>query len=282
MAAEFELGGNPGCVTIGFRLIFRLAFCGRALKTFARSFDSFMQAQDAPELFLYKVWPQIEENKKIIFVVIGVILAGTLIFSYVSWHAQQQEISAGQEFTKVMMSPTSLEGGKQYASDMLAVASQHPGTATALRAQLQAAITLFTAGQYPEAQAEFQKLLEANPGNYFKATSALGVAASLEAQGKIDLATTAYQAAASYSDSATSLAANFALGRLYEAAGKLNEAVTYYSKLAAATSTDMGNEAKMRLSILDAKIAATKPATSAAQSAPVNTAPAMMAAPATH
>jgi TPR repeat protein len=95
------------------------------------------------------------------------------------------------------------------------------------------------------------------------------VAASLEAQGKSDLALTAYQHTASYSEGEAALAANFALGRLYEAAGKSNDAINYYSRAAAAGNSEIGAEANARLAALKLKQAPVKPA--ATLSAPIAT-----------
>ena len=219
-----------------------------------------MQAQDISSPLWFKLWPQIEENKKVIFSVAGFILAGTLIFSYVSYHAEQQEIAAGQAVTQVLMGQNASTSGKQFAADLLAVASQHSGTMAALRAQIEGATALFTDGQYADAQVQFQKLLDSNPETFFRAAASLGIAASLEAQGKTDQALTAYQRTAGFNEGEAALAANFALGRLYEAAGKANDAINYYSRAAEAGNSEIGTEANTRLTRLKLKTAPARPA----------------------
>ena len=72
------------------------------------------------------------------------------------------------------------------------VAAQYPGTAAGARAQLQAAAAQFSAGHYPEAQAQFQKFLDADVTGPLAATAQLGIATSLDAQGKPE-AVAAYQ-----------------------------------------------------------------------------------------
>ena len=220
-----------------------------------------MQAQEAPSLFWFKIWPLIEENKKLIFTVAAVVLGGTLIFSYVSWHAEQQEIQAGQDFTAAMLSQPTAGSAKQFAENMLTVANRHPGTSAAVRAQLQAATAFYVNADYADAQAQFQKLLDSNPESFFRATASLGVAASLEAQGKTDQAIAAYQTTAAYSDSAAAESANFALGRLYESQGKWNDAADCYRRLTESTSSDLANEAGLRYSLLKTKLTSVKPAT---------------------
>jgi tetratricopeptide (TPR) repeat protein len=221
-----------------------------------------MQAQDAPSLFLFKLWPKIEENKNLIFTASGVILAGALIFSYVSWHGEQQENSAGLAITKVMVSQDDTISARGFADKLLAVANDHPGTAAALRAQLQAATALFSGGQYADAQAIFQKLVDSNPDTFFKSSAILGLAASLEAQGKNDEARLAYQRAESYAGTETSQVAKFALGRLNEQAGKFTDALNYYGQVVG--NNEIANEAGLRRVALQAKIAASKPAPAAA------------------
>ena len=81
-------------------------------------------------------------------------------------------------------------------------------------------------------------LLEADPvstypGDSFAAQAALGMAASLDAQGKTDLAADAYQRLINGLADATCVnAAKFALARIDEAQGKLNEAFTDYAYVA--------------------------------------------------
>ena len=95
---------------------------------------------------------------------------------------------------------------------------------------LQGAAALYEAGKYPDARAQFQNFLDAHPGSEFAGEAALGVAASLDAQGKADA--TKYQAVVNSStDPAIVSAAKFGLGRIAEAQGKFNEALSLYQKM---------------------------------------------------
>jgi predicted TPR repeat methyltransferase len=95
----------------------------------------------------------------------------------------------------------------------------------------------------------------------------LGVATSLEAQGKLDLAAGTYQRAANTSDAATVSAANFALGRIDEQQGKSAEALNFYTEVARANPEGtLGSEAALRVMELKSKLPIA--AAPAAQSSP--------------
>jgi tetratricopeptide (TPR) repeat protein len=160
----------------------------------------------------------------------------------------------------VLVSQQKTTAPDEAARAYLAVASDHAGTVAAARAQLQGATGLFEAGQYADAQTQFQKFLDANPESALKAMATFGVAASLEAQGQAAQALTVYQRVADLADPSTLLAAKFAVARLDEQAGKPNDALTYYQAVAsAAANTQLGAEAGIRAIQLKATIAPEKP-----------------------
>jgi predicted negative regulator of RcsB-dependent stress response len=219
-----------------------------------------MQAQDAPTLFIYKLWPWIEENRKQIIIGAVASVAVVLVYSFISYRHDQGEIIAGQAVTHaVILSQQQAAAAGDIAKAYLSVAADHPGTAAATRAQLQGATALFEAGQYADAQAQFQKFIDANPDSPLKATATFGVAASLEAQGQAAQALTVYQRVADYADPSTVLAAKFAVARLDEQAGRPADALTYYEAVAsAAGNTQLGAEAGIRAIQLKATIAPEK------------------------
>jgi predicted negative regulator of RcsB-dependent stress response len=191
-----------------------------------------METQDASTEILFKLWPWLEANKNrllwggVIIVVLG------LVYSFVSWQHEQNVIAAGEAFTQIAFTPATTLSASQRADEFAQLAAKYSGTEAGQRAQLQAAATLFDAGNYADAQTQFQKFLDASSGP-LAASAALGVAASLEAQGKLDQAATAYlRVTSSYSGSPADLQAEFSLGRLAEAQGKLTEAESYYENAA--------------------------------------------------
>jgi predicted negative regulator of RcsB-dependent stress response len=226
-----------------------------------------MQTQDLTASdYLFKLWPWIEANLKRIAYVAGAVAILVFAFSYYSYSQKQKEITAGQALSQVIV----MSGGSQQADAYLKIAADYPGTVAGQRALLEGAAALFTTGKFPEAQAQFQKFLDAYPDNFFTPQASLGVAASLEAQGKTDLAISAYQRAAGQGASMSVTAgAKFAIARIYDAQGKAAEAAKLYEEVARANpNSSMGNEAGIRAMELKTKMPATPTAKPAAPAAP--------------
>ena len=242
-------------------------------------------SSDAPAEILFKLWPWLEANKtRLIGAVIALIVAFG-IYNFIVSQKEQAEIAAGQALTQLLMTPPN---GVNPADALAQLAVKYPGTAAAQRAQLQSAATLFGATRYVDAQAAFEKFLTGTTVGPLAVTAQLGLAASLEAQGKLDLAAATYQKVASSTaaGSANALPALVSLGRIAEAQGKLAEAANNYEAAARAGSLggSLAQEAAMRAAEIKTKIAAapkavTPVAVSAAASAIVKPA-ASAAAPA--
>lgn len=229
--------------------------------------------QDAPAEIIFKLWPWLEANKTRL---IGAGVAVVIIFgiySFITGQKVEREAEAGRALTQLLMTPPA---GANPSDALSSLATKYSGTQAAQRAQLQASATLFSVGRYADAQAGFQKFLENSPGGALAATAQLGVAASLEAQGKNDLAAAAYlKTASTYSATPSALPALCALGRINEQAGKLNEAANHYDAAARAGQAggSLAQEAAMHSAEIKAKIAAQKspaaPAVIATPAAPV-------------
>jgi predicted negative regulator of RcsB-dependent stress response len=174
-----------------------------------------MQTQDAPAEFLIKLWPWLEAKRNLLIGIAVALLAAWGIYFFVTTQAEQKEVAAGQALTQLLTTPpASATGAGQLADAFARLAAQYPGTAAAQRAQLQAASAFFTAGRYADAQAQFQKFIDANAAGPLAATAQLGVAASLEAQGKPE-AVAAYQRVVSvFPASPAESSAKAALARL--------------------------------------------------------------------
>jgi predicted negative regulator of RcsB-dependent stress response len=226
-----------------------------------------MQAQDTTTLYLLKLWPWIEANKNRLIGGAVIIAAAIFIYSFFSYQHEQKEIAAGQALTQL-----SITAGGATAEACLKIANEFPGTIAGQRAMLQGGAALYEAGKFPDAQAQFQKFLDAHPGSELTGQAALGVAASMDAMGKPDAAK--YQAVVNNStDPALVSAAKFALGRISEAQGKLTEALAYYEDAARANAgSSLGYEAGLRIIELRKKVPGTTPAPAPA-SAPATIAP---------
>jgi predicted negative regulator of RcsB-dependent stress response len=215
-----------------------------------------MQTQDAPAEIIFKLWPWLEANKnRLIGALAGIIVVAGIIY-FISAHKEQQEVDAGQALTLLLVSPAGNAG--QSADSFAQIATKYPGTAAGQRAQLQAGAAQFSAGNYADAQAQFQKLLDASSTGTLAATAALGVAASLEAQNKLDAAAAAYQKVTiSYASTSCVLPAEFALGRIAEQQNKLTEAMNHYENAARAPlGGTLAQEASQRAFEIKNKLAA--------------------------
>jgi len=227
-----------------------------------------MQTQDAPAEILFKLWPWLEANKNrlIIGAVVLVVIGG--IFYFMSAQKAQAEVDAGQAMTAQTMSLESDGPSSQTAAQFQQLADKYPGTAAAKRAQLQAAGALFNAGNYADADTQFEKFLAGNPTGPLAATAVLGIAASLEAQNKLDLAAAAYhRVVTAYPDSGCVPMADLAQGRIAEQQNKLTEALNHYEDAARSPlGGSIAQEAMIRATELKAKMPATaaKPAASPA------------------
>ena len=228
-----------------------------------------MQTQDVPGEFIFKLWPWLEANRnRLIGVLVGVIVISGIWF-YFSSAREQKELEAGQALSALTISPPAGTTSAQAAADLEQIATKYSGTAAGQRAWLEAAGALFDAGNYADAQAQFQRFREATPTGPLAATAELGVAASLEAQNKLDEASAAYQrVTALFPDSTSVQPAEFALGRIAAQQNKLNEALTHFENASrSGVGGSMSQEAMLRVSEIRARLAAAAPKSAAAPAA---------------
>jgi TolA-binding protein len=225
-----------------------------------------MELQDAPAAYIFKLWPKIEANWIRIALGGGVIVVAAVLISFYSWQRDQKEITAGKALTQVMMSAPRNASGSQPADLFLKIAGDYQGTSAGQRAMLQGAAMLFEAGRYADAQTQFQKFLDAHPDGLFAAQAALGVATSLDAQGKTDLAAGAYQRVINTSsDMAAANSAKFALAQIDERQNKLTDAMNLYEDVKHNNPNgSLGSEADLRAMELKMKLSSAPPSTAPA------------------
>jgi len=215
-----------------------------------------MESHDTPATYLFKLWPRIEANWVRIAWAGGIIIVVAGLIAFFSWQRDQKEIVAGKALTQMISSiPRDATPGQQ-ADLYLKINADYQGTSAGQRAMLQGAAMLFAAGKYPDAQAQFQKFLEAYPGSFFAAQAALGVATSLDAQGKADSAAVAYQRIInSYTDTVAVDSARFSLAQIDERQGKLTEAANLYEAIVRYNPNgSLGMEAGLHLIELKSKL----------------------------
>ena len=115
-----------------------------------------MQAQDATTVFFLNAWTWAEANAKRVAVGVAVVAIAAFVISFYSWRQNQREMEAGESLTQALIS----NSGSQLGDACLKIAGDYPGTRAGRRARLQCATILFSAGNYADAQAQFQKFLD--------------------------------------------------------------------------------------------------------------------------
>ncbi len=163
-------------------------------------------------------------------VVVGLVFAATALFT---WKKTQDEVKANAElFALPSLVGANAKSAPARVEDYQKIGRDFPDTRAAERADLLAAGILFTDGKYAESQKAFAKFLEHRELSPLQAQAAIGVAASLEAQGKTSEAITKYQELISkYPGQNIVPPAKLTLARLYEGQNKPEEALKLYADL---------------------------------------------------
>lgn len=191
---------------------------------------------------------------------IGVIVAAAvgLAVAFLAWNANRHEAEAQALFFAVPF-----QGGPRVAppppSAFLDLARDYSGTAAGEHAQLLGAELLFTQGKYPEAEREFALFINDHPGDELVPQARVGVAACVEAQGKImDAIQKYHEIILAYPGEANIVSpVKLTLARLYEEANQPQQAAPYYAELARQLSQNpydpWAAEAQDRIRLLLAK-----------------------------
>lgn len=212
---------------------------------------------------LDRAWTWFQENQKqIIWGTTAVVVVGFAVAFY-QWKKHDTENSASAALSAVE-ARRMLPGGNQNesAEAYLKVANEHAGTKASARALLLAGGAYFVQGSYTEAQAQFQKFLTLYPDSPLRSQASLGVAACLDALGRLDEAAVAYKNVVDRHAGESVLApAKFALARIYESQGKLDQAQRLYDEITREAGGSMANEAGLKAGELRAKLPAPAPLT---------------------
>jgi len=190
-------------------------------------------AQSADVFFRLVAWVHANRKRVIIGAIVVAVIA--LAWGLVSWKKAADEASANAQLFAV---PTPVGMAARSApvspGPLLDLARQYPNTPAGEYAELFGAETLFTEGRYPEAQEQFSKFLSDHPDSALIAQARMGVAASVEAQGRNSEAIQKYQELISAFPSDLNIVtpAKLTLARLFEEENKPQQALTFYSELA--------------------------------------------------
>lgn len=211
-----------------------------------------MEAEQVSGELLFKIWPWLEANRKGLIaaaVAVGVLIG---VICYVSAQRQQREVTAGSELTHMLVTPPITP------ESLLGFADTHSGTQAGSRARLEAAIAYYQDKNYAQAQQLLEAFAQQNSGTSLGNQAVYAIGACLEAQGKLDLAASAYTRVANspVSDGSQTMA-YFALGRVAEAQGRWKEADDNFQKVRRAVSPQLSlfNDATRHLMMVEQKLA---------------------------
>ncbi len=178
-------------------------------------------------------------------VIAAVVIGGTYWFVH---SRAQRHVKASQALSELRTSPGPNNAPAAKPQDFLKVAQDYPGTKAAARALLEAAGAYYIEGQYAESQKAFERLLREYPESPWRAEATLGIASTLEAQGKTPEAIAKYEEVRKNPNAAVADEAKLNLARLYEKQGRQAEAVKMFDELVRAYPySGLGAEAGMRM-----------------------------------
>ncbi len=168
--------------------------------------------------------------------VIGALIAFVIgaIIAIVFWHNDKTESDAN---AAIMALPSTFGANPNYmhptASGLDQIAKDYPGTPAGEHAEVLAASVLFTDAKYSDAEQAFKKFITDHSNSPLVPQASLGVAASLEAEGKASDAIAKYQDVIAHypSDAYIINPAKLTLARLLEEQNKPDQALRYYEEL---------------------------------------------------
>lgn len=176
-------------------------------------------------------WVQARRKQLLIGLIVVAVLA--LAAGIMAWKKAQNNTDANAEFFSVPnlgMART----GPVSTGPLLEVANDYPDTPAGEHARILGAEELFIQGKYPEAYKQFTDYLGTYPDSVLVPQAKVGIAACLEAEGKISDAINKYHEIilAYPTDMNIVSPAKLTLARLYEAADQPQQALSYYAELA--------------------------------------------------
>jgi predicted negative regulator of RcsB-dependent stress response len=193
-----------------------------------------MESNATQSADFYNVVAWLDANRKrLIGITVAILVIAGVITAYVLYK-NHKETQASEALSNLKAPGTApAKGGPAPADDYIKLADANAGTAAAARALLIAGGIYFDSNKFTDAQTQFEKFLKEYPESPLSSEAMLGVAASLEAQGKKDEAAAKYKELIDRrSGDSVMPQAKSALARIYEAQNKPELALPLYRDLA--------------------------------------------------
>lgn len=207
----------------------------------------------------YHIANWFQANRKRVTIIAVVVFVIGAIIAIMLWHNDQTESDANAELMALPSIYSGANAGFTHptAGALDEIAKQYPGTPAGEHAEILAASVLFSDAKYSDAEQAFKKFLTDHPNSQLAAQADLGIAASIEAEGKTPDAISKYQDIISRyaSDAFIVNPAKLTLARLFEQQNKPDQALKYYDELAQNPNQydPWAAEARERRSLLMAK-----------------------------
>jgi TolA-binding protein len=186
----------------------------------------------------------LEDNWRRVAAVASVVIVVGIVVAFVLWSGAEKQRAAAGALSVLLVAPEPPTGAV-----LEGFVEAHPDTAAAVRAELLAAVAMFTEGKFAEAQALFEGFLARHGSGPLTPKARFGVAACKEAQGQVDAAIDDYLAIVGNPGSGNVIPqARFALAQLYLKQGQTDLARTQFEELATVPGSSLAGEARVRLS----------------------------------
>ncbi len=226
-----------------------------ASKVLRANWASCMESNVAQLPLSHRALAWFEKNQKQAITGAAVALALGLIAWFVIWKQGEKQVAAANALSDVAVQSNPALPAETTPEAYLKVVAQYPGSKAGARALLLAAGGFFTEGKYTEAQAQFDRFTKEYHDSPLLGAALLGIASSLEAQGKVDQAVTAYKdLIARHPTDSVIPQAKFSLGGLYEQQKRPELARDMYEQVERESRFSiLGSEAGMRLEALAEK-----------------------------
>ncbi len=200
--------------------------------------------QDGPQVDLL-TWLELNRNPLLIGVaIVAIAVIATMVVR------QRQRDAALDANTRLLELTPPIRGidaaTPPKPADLLKLADDNAGRPAAERARFLAAGRLYAEAKYAEARTQFEAVERDAPEGLLASTSALGIAATFDAENKTNEAMTAYQRViSSFKDEPAAVHAKLAKARLHEVANQPKEALAIYDELGRNQSSMFGMQSAM-------------------------------------
>jgi tetratricopeptide (TPR) repeat protein len=207
-----------------------------------------MDSQATPSHVGINIQAWFEVNKmRVLYASVAAVLLIVVVAVFIQYQANKEAgASKALSEVRVPFNPA-LPAPPDAAQKLLDVANQHKGTKAAARALLMSGGLLFVEKDYARAMERFNALVQNYPESPWVAEANLGIAASLEAQGKLDDAIKKYADIRNRHSTSTIVDdAKLALARLYEKSNPQESWRLYEELITADRQSGMSAEAGLR------------------------------------